>query len=61
MEVLLNHNGNKTILIGSITGTDNDPQIAKSQKRKLEEAGVFVASSNCDAAQLAVELVQNVN
>ncbi|NQV98506.1 MAG: acyl-CoA synthetase FdrA [Rhodospirillales bacterium] len=44
----------QTILIASVTGTDADPQNRKGQIAKLQAAGVLVAPSNADAAELAL-------
>ena len=45
--------GNKKLVIASVTGTEDDPQIYSKQVRKLERAGVVVAGSNAQAARLA--------
>jgi FdrA protein len=44
-------------IIASVTGTDRDPQPLAEQVRKLVEAGVVVAASNADAAQLAIAAI----
>ncbi len=41
-------------VVASVTGTDEDPQGLKSQKDKLSDAGILVAPSNADAANLAM-------
>ena len=41
-------------VVASVTGTDEDPQGLKSQKDKLADAGILVAPSNADAANLAL-------
>jgi hypothetical protein len=43
-----------TLVIASVTGTDGDPQGRLTQIAKLEKAGVLVAPSNTDAAELAI-------
>ena len=47
----------RPLVIASVTGTDNDPQIRASQVRCLSAAGAVVAPSNADAALLALECV----
>jgi len=46
----------KTV-VASVTGTDDDPQVRSRQVAKLREAGVLVAPSNAQAAELAASLV----
>jgi FdrA protein len=41
--------------LASVTGTDRDPQSRAAQVRKLAEAGVIVADSNADAANIALK------
>ncbi len=48
------HRGEAPLLIASVTGTDGDPQGRGAQIAALEAAGVLVAPSNADAAELAV-------
>jgi len=45
----------KTV-VASVTGTDQDPQVRSRQVAKLREAGVLVAPSNAQAAELAAAL-----
>ncbi|MDH3691617.1 MAG: acyl-CoA synthetase FdrA [Gammaproteobacteria bacterium] len=42
------------LVIASVTGTDDDPQVRKDQVATLESAGILVAPSNADAAALAI-------
>lgn len=44
-------------LVASVTGTDADPQGYGRQAAKLRAAGIFVASSNAQAARWAAECV----
>jgi FdrA protein len=44
-------------MIASVTGTDDDPQFRARQVGKLRNAGVLVAPSNAQAAELAASLV----
>ena len=39
------------VVIASVTGTDEDPQVRARQVSVLEQAGVMVAPSNADAAE----------
>ncbi|HEX6981022.1 MAG TPA: acyl-CoA synthetase FdrA [Alphaproteobacteria bacterium] len=41
-------------IIGSVTGTEDDPQVRSRQIATLERAGVIVAPSNAQAAELAL-------
>jgi len=43
-----------TLVIASVTGTDGDPQGRITQIAKLKKAGILVAPSNADAAELAI-------
>ena len=43
----------KKNIVASVTGTDDDPQVRSRQVAKLREAGVLVAPSNAQAAELA--------
>jgi FdrA protein len=45
------------LLLASVTGTDGDPQVRSAQVQKLTEAGVLVAESNADAAELAIKAI----
>ena len=40
-------------VVASVTGTEDDPQVRSNQVAKLEAAGVLVAPSNAQAAELA--------
>ena len=42
------------LIVASVTGTDDDPQIRSHQVQKLERVGVKVAPSNADAVALAL-------
>jgi FdrA protein len=44
-------------MVASVTGTENDPQVRSRQVAKLREAGVLVAPSNAQAAELAAAAV----
>lgn len=50
--------GRSLNVVAYICGTDLDPQIFCEQKKKLEDAGVFVADSNESAARFAVEIIR---
>lgn len=47
-----------TLIVASVTGTDADPQNRLGQIAKLEAAGILVAPSNADAAELALACLQ---
>ncbi|MBN1859757.1 acyl-CoA synthetase FdrA [Candidatus Bipolaricaulota bacterium] len=55
---LLREQGRNLLVIGSITGTNRDPQNLDRQRRLLEEAGVLVAESNAAAALAAAGLIE---
>lgn len=44
----------RPLVVASVTGTDDDPQVRAAQAAKLDAAGVLVAPSNADAAELAI-------
>lgn len=50
--------GRHVAFIGSVTGTDEDPQVRSQQMAKLREAGVTVMSTNYRAALLAGRLIK---
>jgi FdrA protein len=54
---LLSGRNGHPLVIASVTGTDADPQPRGAQVDKLVAAGVMVADSNADAAELAVAAV----
>lgn len=56
--VTLHAKGNeRPAVIASVCGTENDPQGYSAQVRTLENAGVLVAPSNAQAAELAASIV----
>jgi hypothetical protein len=54
---LLSGRNGGPLVIASVTGTDADPQPRGAQVEKLVAAGVVVADSNAEAAELAVTAV----
>lgn len=50
--------GRKVVFIGSVCGTDADPQNLTQQERMLREAGVILTDSNAQAARLAAAIVK---
>jgi FdrA protein len=54
--ILAGRNG-RPLVIASVTGTDADPQPRGEQVEKLVAAGVMVADSNAEAAELAATAV----
>ncbi|MDM5154553.1 acyl-CoA synthetase FdrA [Bacillus sp. DX1.1] len=49
--------GREVVFIGTVCGTDSDPQGYDNQKNILEEAGVIVCESNNQAIRTALKLV----
>ncbi|MGI9420501.1 MAG: acyl-CoA synthetase FdrA [Geminicoccaceae bacterium] len=49
------HAADGRLIVASVTGTDDDPQIRARQVDKLERVGVKVASSNAEAAMFAID------
>ncbi len=47
------------LVVASVTGTDDDPQVRARQVSKLEEMGVIVAPSNADAVAVALACLQS--
>lgn len=50
----------KVLVVCSVTGTDQDPQVRSAVKLRLEEAGATVLPSNAAAAKLAAFTIQNL-
>jgi FdrA protein len=48
---------NNKMVVASVTGTDEDPQVYSRQVRTLKSAGVVVAESNAHAARIAAAAV----
>lgn len=44
-------------IVGSVTGTELDPQVRSRQVARLQEAGVLVAPSNAQACEVALAMV----
>lgn len=51
----------KALVIGSVCGTEGDPQSYSRQAQALSEAGVLVAPSNAHAAELAIEVSRRLS
>ncbi|HEY5731886.1 MAG TPA: acyl-CoA synthetase FdrA [Anaerolineales bacterium] len=47
----------KVIFVGSVCGTDSDPQNLSQQEAALREAGVLLTASNAQAARLSAAIV----
>jgi succinyl-CoA synthetase alpha subunit len=45
------------VIIASVTGTDRDPQVRRSQIERLEAVGIKVAASNAAAVEAAIAAV----
>jgi hypothetical protein len=48
------------LVVASVTGTEQDPQVWSRQAAILRDAGVIVAASNAHAAELAASLAQAI-
>ncbi len=48
----------KVVFVGSVCGTDSDPQNLTQQEHMLREAGVILTDSNAQAARLAAAVVK---
>jgi len=48
------------VFIGSVCGTQGDPQNLNRQESALREAGVLLAESNAQAARLAASVIRRV-
>lgn len=51
--------GERIAFVASVCGSPDDPQDLSEQRRKLEQAGVWLCSSNARAAALAAALIEN--
>ena len=49
------------VIIGSVCGTDGDPQNLRHQERALAGAGIMLAPSNAQAARWAAEFVRGLS
>jgi hypothetical protein len=54
---VINSHHRRPLILASVTGTDRDPQPRDAQVQKLTEAGVIVAESNADAADMAIRAI----
>ena len=52
--------GQELVAIGSITGTELDPQKFEDQKSKLEKAGVILMANNLKAVELAAAVLGRI-
>jgi FdrA protein len=55
--VLVREKLSEKLVVASVTGTEEDPQVRSRQVARLRQAGVLVAPSNAHAAELAASLV----
>lgn len=53
--------GKYLCVIGSICGTENDPQSLEESQKRLEEAGVIVMPSNAQAVRLTGLILNKIN
>jgi FdrA protein len=49
------------VVIASVCGTEQDPQVYSRQVEALTKAGVIVAPSNAHAAELAIAVLENIS
>lgn len=49
--------GRSVVFVGSVCGTDSDPQNLSQQEKLLRDAGVLLTDSNAQAARLAAAIV----
>ena len=56
-EVVAGRGKNAPLIVGSVCGTEQDPQVRSAQIKRLQDAGILVAPSNEDACTLALALV----
>jgi hypothetical protein len=54
-EVVAGRGADAPLIVGSVCGTELDPQVRSTQARRLQDAGILVAPSNADACDLACE------
>jgi FdrA protein len=57
ISLVLRNNKRKVLVIASVTGTEDDPQVYSKQVKTLRDAGVIVAPSNAAAARLAASAI----
>jgi succinyl-CoA synthetase alpha subunit len=57
VQIVEKRGSNAPLIVGSVCGTEQDPQIRSAQARRLQDAGILVAPSNADACKLALALV----
>ena len=48
------------VIVASVCGTEQDPQCYSQQAQMLRDAGVAVAATNGDAAELAVAILHEL-
>lgn len=53
--------GRELLVVASVTGTEQDPQVLSRQVQALQEAGVVVCNSNAAAARLVARIVGGQN
>jgi FdrA protein len=52
--------GRDIVFIGSVCGTEQDPQSLSRQEKRLQDAGVLLAESNAAAARLAISVLEQI-
>ena len=53
--------GKEVVFVGSVCGTEKDPQNLKEQEEKLRQVGVIIMPSNAQAVKLTAELLKSVS
>jgi hypothetical protein len=53
-------NDRQALVVASVCGREEDPQVYSRQVKLLEEAGVIVAPSNAHAAEVAIDVLRRV-
>lgn len=57
VEISRIHSSSNKVVIASVTGTENDPQIREQQIKRLIKAGIHVFPTNQYAAEMAAKIV----
>jgi NAD(P)H-hydrate repair Nnr-like enzyme with NAD(P)H-hydrate epimerase domain len=55
-----NNRGDSIVFVGSVTGTDRDPQNRINQEKILTESGAKILPTNAQAAEFVVTLVSKL-
>lgn len=58
-EIVDGRAANGPVLVASVVGTEQDPQVRSAQIKRLEAAGIVVAPSNAQACELALAIANS--